>query len=170
MKLSPSERWILSNQLRILEALYPEDADSFAVQREAIEQGYEFVYDINSPINLDTMCIDDSQEVWDTLDMFLAIDSSIRMLETDAFKDHRQRKFRGYDGNEETKFMAFTHYTVERLERWAHLPLKEPGHFNSHRRMRDTYAKMIKTWKGFDSERFNMNLKQLKLVLDSANS
>ena len=49
------ERWMVSNQLRILEALYPEEAESLAVQREANERDYEYVYDINSPIDTDTM-------------------------------------------------------------------------------------------------------------------
>ena len=44
MPLSKLERYFLSNQLRIMETLFPNEADDFAVQREAIEQGYSFVY------------------------------------------------------------------------------------------------------------------------------
>jgi hypothetical protein len=39
MQLSGVERWILSNQLRILEALYPDDAGSLAEQRTSLERG-----------------------------------------------------------------------------------------------------------------------------------
>ncbi len=80
---------MVSNQLRILEALYPEEAESLAVQREANERDYEYVYDINSPIDTDTMDESECREVWDTLDMFRAIDNSIRKLNTDAFNTTR---------------------------------------------------------------------------------
>lgn len=166
MELSPLERWMVSNQLRILEQLYPGDAENFAVQREALEEGYELAYSINLPIDSDTMSVEDCSEVWDTLDMFLAIDSSIRILDTDPFENHSLRKFCGYDGNEETKFMAFTSYTVERLKRWTHLPLRGPDNFNSHCPMRPTYKGMSVRWRALAPERrFSMNQEQVGVVL-----
>ena len=172
MKLSLPERWMVSNQLRILEELYPKEAEDLAVQREAIERGYERVYNINSPINTDTMDEGECLEVWDTLDMFRAIDTSIRELKTDDFETHPQRKFSGYDGNNESKFMAFTSYTIERLERWTELLPENPGYFNSfnsHIPMQPIYQNMIRTWKKIPpNKRFSMNLEQLTEVLDSA--
>ena len=44
-KLSRLDRLFLSNQLRILEALYPEEANDLARRREALECGYEMLYD-----------------------------------------------------------------------------------------------------------------------------
>jgi uncharacterized protein YfbU (UPF0304 family) len=44
MKLSRVERWMLVNQMRMLEALYPDEARSIAEHREALEQGYELHY------------------------------------------------------------------------------------------------------------------------------
>ena len=165
MELSLLERWMVSNQLRILEALYPEDAEDLAIQREAIECGYEFAYGINLPVDPDTMTDADGREVWDTLDMFRAIENSIRELGTDDLETHPDRKFCGYDGNNETKFMAFTSYTVERLERWT----EQSGDFNSHAPMRPKYKHMLKVWKGFlVKERFNMNQGQVQAVLDAA--
>ena len=170
MGLSPLERWMISNQLRILEALYPEDAEHLAVQREAIEYGYEFVYDIvNPPIGPDTMAVGDSREVWDTLDMFRAIDYSIAELKTGDFENHPNRRFSGYDGNNESKFMAFTEYTVERLGRWTDLPLRQRGYFNSHCPMRGSYRRMLDEWKKIaDEERFRMTQEQVQAVLDAA--
>ena len=45
VKLTRVERYILSNQFRILEALYPDEASHFATTREALEHGYEILYD-----------------------------------------------------------------------------------------------------------------------------
>jgi hypothetical protein len=39
MKLTRTERWILANQYRILEVLYPKEADSLSYAREAFEHG-----------------------------------------------------------------------------------------------------------------------------------
>ena len=168
MKLTPLERWMVSNQLRILEALYPEEAEDHAVQREAIERGYEFAYNIY--LDYDVMTEAEGQEVWDTLDMFRAIDYSITHLNTDEFETHLRRKFIGYDGNNESKFMAFASYTVERLKRWTDLPLEKYYNFNSHCPMRCTYKKMLIEWKNIPpEERFRMNQGQVKKVLDSAN-
>lgn len=169
MKISPLERWMISNQLRILEALYPEDAESLAIRREAIECGYEFAYDINPPVDPDTMSEDEGREVWDTLDMFRAIDQSIRKLGTNDFENHPKRKFRGYDGNNETRFMAFTSYTVKRLGRWTTLPMEKSDYFNSHCPMRDSYKRMLKEWKRISSAKsFSMTQDQVQAVLDAA--
>ncbi len=45
MKLTRTERWILSNQYRILEALYPDERGSLEKARIALESGYELEYD-----------------------------------------------------------------------------------------------------------------------------
>ncbi len=168
MELSPIERWILSNQLEILEALYPDNAKSFAVQRKAIECGYMAAIDL--PFNANTMADADSNEVWNTLQMFDDINNSIRELETDVFENHRRRKFCGYDGNDEAEFMAFASYTVKCLKRWEDLPLRNPD-FNSHRQMRPIYRNMLATWNGFTQEGHSrlMNQEQVQAVLDSGN-
>lgn len=166
MELSQFQRWVISNQLRILAALCPkEEAKSISVQREAIERGYEEYYD--TPIDHNTMSNHDRAEVRDTLDMFRAIEVSIRGQETNEFETHPLRKFGGYDGNNETEFMALTSYIMNRKGLWSELLLEDED-LNSHGPMRCIYAKMLETWKGFDTaERFNMSSEQIRLVLDS---
>ena len=170
MEFSHFERWVLSNQLRILEKLYPDEADCFAVQRKAIECGY--VRDYNSPVQNDTMTEDQCEEVQDTLDMFQAIDDSVRELETNEFEEYQLRKFSGYDGNDETeiKFMAYTHYLVGCMNRWQGLALENHGKLNSHQPMGDTYRRMLRTWEGFGRQRFSMNRDQIAQVLNEQNA
>lgn len=80
LKLTKLDRIFLVNQIRILEGLYPDEAESLSVQREALEHGYEmlyawdfeYIYDGN-----DKMTVEESREVWDTMDMFDAIGRSM---------------------------------------------------------------------------------------------
>ncbi len=172
MKLSKAERYSLSNQLRILEALYPDEAEDLAVQREALERGYEFIYEMNISQTIDDddiMSTDECKEVWDTMDMFLSIDRTIEALGSEGLEDFHLIRFAGYDGNNESKFMAFASYTVERLKRFTHLPLREPDYFNSHMPMRDAYQRMLSEWKKIPFERrFPMSRENLELVLGAA--
>ena len=39
-----TERLLLANQCKILEKLYPSDADHYAARREALERGYTLEY------------------------------------------------------------------------------------------------------------------------------
>src|SRR3546814_2004917 len=76
-KLIRKERLFLSNQMRILEALYPEEAQYISTQRVAVERGYEFLYDFELMSHIyegdDTLSSDEAKEVWDTLEMFGAL-------------------------------------------------------------------------------------------------
>jgi len=172
MELSKLERYFLSNQLRILEALYPTEADEFAVQREAIEQGYSFIYEMGMDHILDgddVMTQNEAKEVWDAMDMFLSIDRTIQELGLEELHNEHFTRFRGYDGNNESKFMGFAAFTVERLRRFTHLPLKEELYFNSHMPTRPIYDRMLTEWRKIDYQhRFPMNKEDLMKVLEAA--
>lgn len=173
MQLSRLERYFLSNQLRILEKLYPSEADELGVQREAIELGYTSIYEMGMDHILDgddCMSLEDIQEVWDTMDMFLSIDHSFKELDLgDQHTENPERFFCGYDGNNEAKFMSFAMFTVERLGRFRDLPLKQKFYYNSHSPRRDTYKKMLSVWRKIDyTKRFPMSLDDLESVLGAS--
>lgn len=172
MELSKLERYFLSNQLRILEALYPDEADELAVQREAVEQGYSFVYNMGMDYILDgtdSMTSEESKEVWAVMDMFLSIDKTIQDLGLEHLHGKYFTRFMGYDGNNETKFMGFAAYTVERLRRFTHLPLKEELYFNSHIPTRQIYDRMLNEWRKIEYQhRFPMREEDLMKVLEAA--
>ena len=170
LKLTKLDRIFLVNQMRIMEALYPEEAPELSVHREAIERGYELLYGLDFESIYDgdsTMSAEESREVWDTMDMFDAIERSISEdIDTSGYS---VTKFAGYDGNYESKFMAFARYTVERLKRFEYLPMNRPGYWNSHMPMRDIYKRMLAIWQQSPSgERFSMSPVQLKAVLSAA--
>lgn len=170
LKLGKLDRIFLINQLRILEALYPEEASDLSVQREALERGYEMVYPWDYQFIYDgddTMSVEESQEVWDTMDMFDGIQRS--MSDGEEAPAHAMTKFAGYDGNTETKFMSFARFTVERLERFEYVPMEKPGYWNSHRPVREIYQRMLEVWRELPhDQRFSMNSEQLTNVLNAA--
>jgi uncharacterized protein YfbU (UPF0304 family) len=172
VQLSRLERYFLSNQLRILEALYPDEAERFAVQREALEQGYELAYNIGMDHihdETESLSNEESREVWETMDMFLSIDRTIEDFGLQEFHKGNFTRFAGYDGNNESKFMGFASFTVERLDRFTHLPLKEDGYFNSHMPTRPVYQRMLKVWRQIPYEkRFPMSKNDLLQVLEAA--
>lgn len=171
-KLSRLDRYFLSNQLRILEALYPEEADGIAVRREALEQGYEMLYTWNMDYIYDgddLMTAEESSEVWDTLDMFDAISRSVERIGKAEIQEKPFAKFQGYDGNNESKFMAFAAFTVERLKRFEYVPMQREGHWNSHAPVREIYKRMMAEWQKVPRLRqFELTEDELTEILGAA--
>lgn len=170
LNLTKLDRIFLVNQLRILEVLCPDEASQLSVQREALERGYEMLYawDFEYIYDGDSkMTAEESREVWDTMDMFDAIERSMpKGMDVSSFP---MTKFAGYDGNNESKFISFARFTVERLKRFEYVPMQRPGYWNSHAPVRDTYRRMLEEWKKSPgSERFSMSPEQLTLVLTAA--
>lgn len=113
------------------------------------------------------MTADESREVWDTMDMFDAIERS--MPEGFDYSRFPETKFAGYDGNNEAKFMSFARFTVERLKRFEYLPMERPGHWNSHMPVREKYCRMLAEWRlTLPAERFDLPLEALERVLAAA--
>lgn len=171
-KLSRLDRYFLSNQLRILEALYPDEAKEIAIRREALECGYEMLYDWDMEFiyeGEDKMSIEESKEVWNTMDMFDAIDRSIKVHGPEIVDGMSFLQFAGYDGNSESKFMSFAAFTVERLGRFSYLPMNKKGYWNSHMPVRPVYNRMLAEWfKISSSARFDLSAEQLISIARAA--
>ena len=172
IRLTRLERHFLSNQLRILEALYPEEAEDLAIEREAVERGYEMLYDFQIQHIFDgddVMTPEECLEVWDTFDMFGAIDRAIEELEQPKLRIEPGGCFSGYDGNNESKFMAFAAYTVKRLERFVNVRLAKENYWNSHMPVRGMYKRMLNEWKKLPFEaQQNLSKDALERILKAA--
>ncbi len=146
MKLSRVERWILANQYRILEALYPKDAKTLGKNREAIECGYEAHYDeIASSIYGDDAVVseDDSHEVIEILQMF----RSLKLAPDKGAADERSITFDGFDGNAEIGQMAYAKYFCG-LDggRFSDIGSGSDD-FDSHGPSLDTYRRQLDEWR-----------------------
>lgn len=169
MKLTKAERWILSNQYRILEALYPGEAKELAEDRDAIERGYEIHYDWMTQHIYegdDTMSTAESKEVVDILAMFSALKSSFASLSDKTGIRASQVEFHGFDGNNETKQMGYARYFVRHDGgRFGDLRKGEHDDFNSHMPSLDRYRDMLATWQRVADKAHMMSKEQIVAVL-----
>src|SRR5436309_1114793 len=98
MKLSRTERLMLSNQYRILEALYPNERKSLEEKRVAVESGYELHYEwLAEHVYQDKDCMNEAQsrEVLDILAMFDAIKIAYDHLQDKTGIEEHRVKFSG---------------------------------------------------------------------------
>lgn len=157
MKLSRVERWILANQCRILEKLYPDEAQRYAKDRQALAGGYELHYGWLAEGILDEHhCLteDECKEVMDILAMFKALHYSYEELTDKSGIQKPSVQFGGFSGNTETKELGYAAYLGDRFpeldtDRNSHIPLLP------------LYRKMLEEWKKED------DLNQIDLSKDA---
>jgi uncharacterized protein YfbU (UPF0304 family) len=146
MKLSRIERLMLSNQFLILESLYPNEAQGYAEQRQAIEKGYELHYE-NSIQHIynstDIMSESECKEVIDILSIFDEIKLSYERLSEKSGIDELKINFPGFDGNNESKQLSYAKYYCKHDGgRFSSLKI-----INSHFPVLERYLRMIIIWK-----------------------
>ena len=131
--LTRTERTILANQLRILQKLYPDEADWLEEQRQAVVAGYEMHYGDLLVSPEPAMTEAESREACDILSMYAALGI----------------EFPGYDGNDrvEFRYMMYVDYQLNFLGHYEYLGQSEQGHINSHTPMLDKYRRMLAIYK-----------------------
>lgn len=150
MTLTTTERLILSNQYRILEALYPDEADYFAQRREAVESGYELSYHtVFEHITDSTLSEKECQEVLDILTMFSDLKHFASKLEDLSGINTFYLDFPGFDANEEGKQYGYANYFCD-LGRFENL--EGAGKKNSHGPFLIAYRRMLAQWKACKRE------------------
>ena len=86
--------------------------------------------------------------VYDVLDMWSFVESAYKQLtkkdkerlekEAEPFGSHVE--FRGFDGNNETSYMAITRFLIDQMGLWSQFKGRE---LNSHMPMVATYGRML---------------------------
>lgn len=163
MKLTRVERWMLWNQYRILEALYPADQREFEEAREALECGYEYQYDhLCRHVFQETLSKDECDEVISILEMFRALQHSYKNLEDKDGIEEWTVTFAGFDGNHETKQMAFARYFCKhdggRFE-----DLEIGDRFSSHCQLLGRYRQMLAQWQAMGKP-YDLTKEQLPAI------
>lgn len=165
MELTKKERLAFIYQLRILEALYPDEAGYYAKNRTALEEGYTYHYDWMVEHLYDELSEEQCREVIDILDMYSEIAWGLERLEEgDELKKHHLARFPGFDGNNETQLMAYVRYFVVDLDRFSILKQDEYPYFNSHCPMLETYREMLERWHAF-GKRHQLGRAQIATLL-----
>ncbi|MFR8870774.1 YfbU family protein [Paraclostridium sordellii] len=166
IKLSRVERLLLSNQYRILEGMYPDEAEQYEQSRKAIEEGFELHYeDCFSILSEDVMTSEECKEVINILSMYRAIEFSNR----DYGIDEYYVKFRGFDLNDEyeSKRVMYARYFINDLDRFEELKYGNVyADCNSHSKMMSRYKRMLEVWDSMDN-RHKLTEADIRLIINA---
>ena len=146
MDLSKKERLILRNQLKILEELEPEEAEYYRKTRKAIEKGFSLHYE-PKVLLYEEMSEEECREVINILNMYRALTFSYKNLDDKSEIEEVKIEFPGFDGNNETKQLAYAEYFMNDLDRFAELrDDSDYPDYNSHSRRLEQYRRMLNEW------------------------
>jgi len=166
MELSKKDRVLFMNQYAILRVLDPDSADHYDELIEILSNGYSIFYSKLDQWVLDEMDVSEGRLVLDTLDMYRAFANHFRENPGSELAQHHWATFPGFDGNEETKFMSFAQFLVEKQGKFQEQLKNENADFNSHSPCVPKYTRMLATWK--DAGRvFNLDAAQLERILSA---
>ncbi len=167
MKLTQTERWTLVNQYRILEALYPKEADFFKEAQEILEHGFEIEYSglcQNVYKDEDTLSTDECKEVIDILSMFDNLRYSYDQIEDKSDIEKHSLSFSGFDGNDslEVKYLSYSRFLCEVQGKFE--KLTKGDFYNSHAPSLDMYRRMLGAYKNIE-RKSQMSKEEINKVL-----
>lgn len=168
MELSYKERLNFIFQLKILEKLYPDESPSYQQLRIAFENGYTAQYDwFFDYISKDELSKEDCKLVWGILDMYDHIIHSYTALKDKEGLTDDLVKFPGFDGNNESEFMAYTRYITGNLNRFGGVIRLHQIDYNSHIEKLDAYKRMLSKFKAIPVPTVNiMTAQQIRNILN----
>jgi hypothetical protein len=141
--LTPFERLSLMNQLAILKKLDPEGAEDYDNQIQILHSGYSVLYGEVFQYVYEEMPLEECEYVFDVLDMHRLLRQSYDRLEDKGGITESDIRFRGFDGNNETKRYAFAQF-LQKTGKWTETLV---GGLNSHSMMTmHRYPKMLEKW------------------------
>ncbi len=168
MQLSKFERLVLANQLRMLETMFPAEAEYYANHRTALEEGYVLHYEWLFEHIDEELPKDDCQFVIEVLNMHRSMHFAFKDI-SETSLSLTDVRFKGFDGNEETRHFAYARYFIEDLGRFQELAEQQPhADFNSHRPMTGTYRRMLKAWHESE-DRFELDAADVQRILNARN-
>ena len=116
------------HQLRILEKVDSENAESYKKDREIITRGYTIEYEDVFTEIYDEMSVEECRYVYDVLDLYRVLIRSYDELKDKEGLSPDDVKFQGFDANNESKRWAFAEY-LKKEGRWTETLT---GYLNSH--------------------------------------
>jgi uncharacterized protein len=170
MELSKKERIILINQYEILKHLDAENASRYEELIEILRSGYEIFYSkVGEWVNDRTMPVEEGKFVLNVLDLYRAIEAYKRDNPADEeVVNHLWSSFRGFDGNSESNYFAFTQFLIYDQNKWSEQRQYEAktDRFNSHMPVASKYRKMLDAWGGGE-DRFQLSREKIIGILNS---
>jgi uncharacterized protein len=166
MKLSKLDRLMLINQYTILEKLDPDD-ETHKYNKDVLINGYTHEYDELVEWIHDEVPEEASKEVWDILQMYRSINFSYMSLEDKGELSKDDVRFEGFDGNNETSYMAYARFVIHQMDRYDELK-NEHNDYNTHSPSLGKYRRMLRVWESL-SGRYNsdLTLEEIKQILNA---
>jgi uncharacterized protein len=145
MNLTKKERVLLINQYRILAELDKSEAAHYLELIEILQGGYEIFYSKLDEWISDDMPRAEGRFVLDILDLYRAVEDVKRSTKDSRLTAHRYSFFRGFDGNDETEYMAFCRFLIEKQGKFQEQQqyLLKNDNLNSHQPMIEKYKRML---------------------------
>lgn len=148
LELHPTleQRLILMNQYKILEKLYPEDAELYARYEEILNEGYTLHYNDLIEYMSKPMPEKEMEFVLDILDLYNTMHLAVYRSKNEKYKG-KTIYFPGFDGNHEYEYLNYARFFIFRLDRFQELQKKDTFEsYNTHVRTLDTYKSMLEYW------------------------
>jgi uncharacterized protein len=174
---------LLHEMLALLKS--DEDAAYHRRRMQVLESGFTAEYGDEFIAIGPELTPTDCSLVWDILDMFSVLESSVTRLSPDELAElgedgERVLSFRGFDGNDarESRMLDYVKYLID-TRRWTNLAehlsdAQEQG--NSHMPVLATYQRMLRAFKpiwdgklsrGTGREALDLTIVELRQVLDA---
>lgn len=161
LKLTDTERLILANQYEIMSLLNKDD--HYALMAETLRSGYEWLYrqyfdDLDE--NLDP---EKAEYVLTILGIYGDMHSSFAKMEDKSSLDESQLIFPGFDGNNESELLCFTHAL---LKHDRFINTIGPAARNSHMPTTQKYRRMIQKWEELGRPHFPYTKDHIIAILE----
>jgi uncharacterized protein len=168
MSLTKTERWILTNQYKILERLDPDNAEEYRTMQEVLERGYEQEYEWKTPYLYDgdsVMTEEKCLYVVNVLAMYDALQQSYQGLGNKGDIEERDVVFPGFDGNNEATYQGYAQFLRNRSSKFTDLRVRDKN-LNSHMPTLQMYNRMQDVWAQL-GEGHELSADQIRAILDA---
>lgn len=158
-----AERWILSNQYRILQQIEPEPDPNYEIYIQILENGYRSLYGIAAQyVRQDEFPNDIAEEVEGILTMFSHLQWAKEKLQDRTITEHPRYEFWGFDGNNSPHHLQYAGilHSLHRFPDLGDLLL-----INSHSNTIDIYRAMVKQWRQLSRKGIRMRDEDVRIVL-----
>ena len=166
--LDKLQRLNLINQYSILLEFAIMKNDKYMAEKykqyiEILEYGYTREYYTFFDDLHDELTKEESDLVWDILQIYSIIQSSYKKVRTPKINEDDIR-FDGFDGNYETYYYAYCKFILFDLKRFCELTDGDRRDFNSHARRCEKYKKMQEIWYSLNKP-FDLGENEMLLLL-----
>jgi len=146
MNLAEAERAILINQFENLKRLDPDSPEGYDERIEILQSGYSVFYDEVVPWILEEMSEDDSELVFETLNMYRAFEAFYRDHPDSSLLARYGARFDGFDGNEEPSHHGFAQFLIKTQGKYQEQLENPKFALNSHSPRVARYTRMVAAW------------------------